>query len=102
MALLQNTMVQPLHFGSQLIQELGHAIHPLVHAVEQPIDNVVRNTTNVVSGVFRLNLALLAALPYAAVAFMGWTFVGNFFPREKRRLEASVGSAVRRIRRRLL
>lgn len=99
MALLDRYLVHPLRAtGSAVISELGHITHPLVYAMEQPVTNIVRDSTEVVSGVYHVASGAIHMAPYLAGAWLGWSFFGMYFPREKRALEGSLSQAAKRIR----
>ena len=99
MALLDRYLFQPLRAGgSAVLTELSHVTHPLVYAMEQPITNVIRDSTEVVSGVYHIATGAIHVAPYLAGAWLGWSFFGMYFPREKRALENGISSASKRIR----
>ena len=99
MALLDRYLLQPLRAGgSAVLSELDYVAHPLVHALEQPITNVIRDSTQVVSGVYQVAQGVIHVAPYFAGAWLGWSFFGMYFPREKRALEGGIARASKRIR----
>ena len=99
MALLDRYLYQPLRAtGSAVVSELSHITHPLVYAVEQPVTNIIRDSTEVVSGVYHIAQGAIHMAPYLAGAWLGWSFFGMYFPREKRALEGGLASAAKRIR----
>ena len=99
MALLDRYLLKPLlATGSAALSELQHINHPLVYAVEQPVTNVIRDSREVVSGVYHLAQGTIHMVSYLAGAWLGWFFFGMYFPREKRALKGGFYSAAKRIR----
>lgn len=99
MALLDRWLIQPLKAGgSAVLHEIDHVAHPLVHAIEQPIQNIVRDTTEVVTGLSHVVRTTVHMAPYLAGAWLGYSFFGMYFPREKRALESGFYRATKRIR----
>jgi hypothetical protein len=99
MALLDRYLFHPLLVGgSAVLTELGHVTHPLVYAMEQPVTNIIRDSTEIVSGVYHVAQSAIHVAPYLAGAWLGWSFFGMYFPREKRALEGGISNAAKRIR----
>ena len=99
MALLDRFLFQPLRAtGFAVVQELEHVTHPLVHAMEQPVTNIIRDSRQAASGVYQLAQGGLGVAPYLAGAWLGWSFFCMYFPCEKRALTGGVSRAAKRIR----
>ena len=59
---------------------------------------MIRDYTEVVSGIYHVAQGAIHMAPYLAGAWLGWSFFGLYFHREKRALENGVSRASKRIR----
>ena len=99
MDLLQRTFIQPVTtLGNAALHEIGEITHPLVHAVEQPINNVIRDSQQIVGGLYQLTQAAFHLAPYYVGGWLVWTAFSTYFPGEKRSLEGALYSAAQRMR----
>lgn len=100
MPLLDQHWLQPvestLHTAYREVGDMAH--HPLVHAIEQPIDNLVGGGLEIAAGAYHATHGLFRALPTAVAVWLGWTFVGAYFPRQRRVLEDGIDSVAKRMR----
>lgn len=72
--------------------------HSLVHAIEQPITNIVHETKTVINGTWKMSDSIVRLGAYWVGAWMIYTVVGDMFPRERRSLEDTVSRAWKRAR----
>lgn len=72
--------------------------HSLVHAIEQPITNIVHETKTVINGTWRMSDSVMKLAAYWVGGWMIYTVVGDMFPREKRAFESTVSRAWKRAR----
>lgn len=102
MTWVRNSFVQNVvPFGREVVSEISHVTHPLVHAIEQPISNAYHETQTIMTRGGRAswilgtvyNMAL-----YSAAAWLTWTLFGDIFPSEKRSLEYAFQRGVKRLR----
>lgn len=87
-----------MHAGSDIVQDVIHVTHPLVHAVEQPITNIFTETRAVGSGVASMSGSLIRLSAYWMGGWLLWTFVEDLFPSETRQIKRTVDRAWKRAR----
>lgn len=99
MALLQLSNAQPFQSASHAsLTEHNYIISPLVHSLEQPINNMISESRQVVSGLGTAIGGVTRMVPYFLGGWLVWTAVGMYFPDEMRMIERSVGRASKRMR----
>lgn len=97
--LLDQTFVRPVvSVGQSVLHETSTGAHELVHAVEQPIQNIVQDSKVVVGGLYSLSQNVLGLAPYWVGGWLVWTAFGMYFPSEKRALDRSLYGAAKRMR----
>ena len=97
--LLDHAFVQPVtHMGSAALHEVSETTHQLVHAVEQPIQNIARDSQEIVGGLYRVVRGAVHLAPYGVGSWLVWTAFGSYFPTEKRALNTSLSRASKRMR----
>lgn len=98
-SILENSFVnRVITAGSDIVQDVIHVTHPLVHAVEQPITNVFTETKAVGSGVMNMSGSLFRLGVYWMGGWLLWTFVEDVFPSETRQIKRTVDRAWKRAR----
>ena len=99
MTLLDRYLLQPLRAtGTAAVAELEHITHPLVYAVEPPVTNIIRDSTEAVTGIYHVTHGFFQMVPYLVGAWLGWSIFELYFPGEKRALVNGVNRAAKRIR----
>ena len=99
MSLLDRMFLQPaVGFGQAALHELNDIVHPLVHAVEQPITNVVRDSEVVVGGLYQVTRGVIGLFPYYVGGWLLWTAFQTYFPSEAQGVTGSLGRAAKRMR----
>ena len=99
MTLLDRYLLQPLRAtGTAAVAELEHITHPLVYAVEQPVTNIIRDSTEAITGIYHVSHGIFQVAPYLVGAWLGWSFFEMYFPSEKRALVNGFSRATKRIR----
>lgn len=98
-SLLDRTFVQPAqNLGQAIVHEVSDIYHPLVHAVEQPIINVVNDSKVVVGGLYQAVQGIFGLAPYWVGGWLVWSAFQTYFPEEAGYLTDSVGRAAKRMR----
>lgn len=98
-SLLDRMFWNPMHhLGSSVLHEVTDITHPLVHAVEQPITNVINDSKVVVGGLYQVTQGVVHLLPYYVGGWLVWTAFQTYFPAESREVTNSVARAAKRMR----
>lgn len=84
--------------GQDVVHDVRHTTHELVHAVEQPIANIYTEAKTVIGGTYNIGRMAIHLASYYFVGWLGWSAFGEFFPSEKRSIENSVSRAFKRPR----
>lgn len=99
MTLLDRYFVQPVtQLGNTVIHEVTDVVHPLVHAVEQPISNVVNDSKEIVGGLYHASRAVVNLAPYWVGGWLIWTAFETYFPEEYGSVRSSLDRASKRMR----
>ena len=99
MSLLDRYFLHPLQTaGSAILHEVGEKTHPLVHAIEGPINNVIHDSEEVVGGLYRATQGVVHMVPYWVGAWLAYTAFQMYFPDEYRTFSRSIGNAAKRMR----
>lgn len=99
MTLLKQSAVHPFGVGSASSLNPGqYVINPLVHSLEQPINNVLSETQTVVSGLGTAIGGITGLVPYFLAGWLTWTAAEMYFPDEMKVLNRSLGRAAKRMR----
>lgn len=97
--LLDRTFLHPMQsLGHAALHELTDITHPLVHAVEQPIYNVVNDSRQVVGGLYQATRGVMHLMPYWVGAWLLWSAFELYFPDEYTSVRDSVDRATKRMR----
>lgn len=96
---LLNDAVRPFQVAAHAAMNPGqYIINPLVHSLEQPINNVLSETQHVVSGLGTAVSGVTHMVPYFLAGWLVWTAADMYFPREMRMVNRSLGRAAKRMR----
>lgn len=99
MALLTQTHAQPFGVGTSSALNPGqYIINPLVHSLEQPINNIISETHHAVSGLGMAMGGVVGLVPYFLAGWLTWTAVEMYFPQEVRVISRSLQRASKRMR----
>lgn len=85
--------------GVEVIREITDITHPLIHAIEQPIQNVFHEAKEVIQMPTHLFTLGVNLGTYFVMGWLGWTAFSEMFPREKRMLVNGIDRAFKRTRR---
>lgn len=100
MALLQLSSPNP--FGAQTdratLTESQWVTNPIVHAIAQPVSNVITETHYAVSGLGMLTHSVVNLAPYFLAGWLVWTAADMYLPSEMRALERGWNRAAKRMR----
>lgn len=77
----------------KVVQTLAKDTHPLVHAVEQPVQGIRHETEEVISGAPRRMVRSLATfwVPVGLGGYLAWRAADHVVPGPKRQLMAMLG-----------
>lgn len=81
-----------------VVHEVTDIAHPIVHAIEQPVQGFTKEVTDVVHLGGQLFPHAVRLSTYFAMGWLTWTAFGRIFPREKRSLVNGVSRAMKRAR----
>lgn len=99
MTLLDQYFIQPMEsVASGALHELRDITHPLVHAVEGPISNVIHDSREVVGGLYQVTRGVMHLMPYWVGGWLVYTAFQTYFPDEYRAVTRSVQNASKRMR----
>lgn len=99
MTLLKQSAVQPFGVGSLSSLNPGqYVINPLVHSLEQPINNVISESQHVVSGLTTAVQGVTGLVPYFLAGWLVWTAADMYFPEEMRMVSKRMTRAAKRMR----
>jgi hypothetical protein len=99
MTLLKQSAVHPFGVGTSSTLNPGqYIINPLVHSLEQPINNVISETQTVVSGLGTAIGGITGLVPYFLAGWLTWTAAEMYFPQEMKALTKSWTRASKRMR----
>lgn len=98
-SLLDQYFVQPVeNLYHSALHEVSEVTHPLVHAIEGPINNVWRDSKAVVGGLYQVSQGVMHLLPYWVGGWLVYTAFQTYFPAEYRAVYRSVSNATKRMR----
>lgn len=86
-------------FGaSGSVQETGTILHPMVHALEQPITNVTEEVKQTMNGAWMAGTHLSTLAAWWLMAYVGYTFVMDVFAPEMASFQKGIDRAFKRAR----
>lgn len=99
MSLIRNSFLnRAYNIGSDIVHDAVYLTHPLVHAVEQPIQNVYTEAKTVVQGTWNMSTSVVHLAAYWFMGWLAWTWFGDMFPNEQRMITNTASRAFKRAR----
>jgi hypothetical protein len=99
MSVIRNSFLnRAYHLGADVVHDAVYLTHPLVHAIEQPIQNVYTEAKTVVHGSWNMSHSVMHLAAYWFMGWLSWTWFGDVFPREQGMITDTVSRAFKRAR----